>query len=477
MHRNFRVTALLGAALASYGCSDATGPLDLSTNRPSTEAVASRTLAEQEAVLQQVVRGVAIALNDERVRLAVRDAMRDSPWNEHKLIFQEFITTTAGAGLVDAAGAAAGLSRAEFLANVAKLPSLDFYFVHGTQRRTWRGTPGVVVGATLNSDNGTHYRFDSRGAAVAAPGRAGAPGYPLVALIPAESKAVRQNPQPKGQGNVIEAENDGQRAESFKWIEPNGTVLTANLTDIRAGRDPRFTVLMNSSATAGTRLDCIVSTIRDGGEFAGNVELEVYAKFYGPDGAQLGTGVYKNHEFPEAPRDGSVTRCPAVTLVTRVIPEQSTAKINLELWEDDCDCWGNGDDFYGRRDFFWNDRAQYRDVGNDGNMLEIDWDPIPPSVVSSVSVSGITMYTGGTAYAYAKPIDQYGYGLPAQHVSSWWSSDSYIADVDGGGTVTANAQGSTAIYATVAGITGTGSVTVETMGGGDCGSRIICERY
>jgi hypothetical protein len=474
MHVRLRAVTLFAVAVATYGCSDATSPNELFTEQTGG-AVAARAQAEGDAALQQVARGVALAMNDAKARQAVRDAMRDSPWNEHKLVFQEFLGTEDGRVLADAAASGLGMTRTQFLARVAHLPSMDFYFVHGIQRRTWRGTPGVVVGATLNSDAGREYRFDSRGETVGAPRRAGAPEYPLAALIPAESKAARQSPQPKGKGDVIEAANDGQRAESYKWVEPDGTVLTANLADIRAGRDPRFTVRMStSSATGGTRIDCITSTIRDGGYFAGNVELEVYAKFYGPDGGLLGTGVYKNHEFPEPEPDQSVVRCPAVPLIARVMPDNGTAKINVELWEDDCDCWGNDDDYYGARDFRWDDRGQNRDVGNDGNMIELDWNPIPASVVTSVSVQSVWVYAGDVSYSSATPIDQYGYRLPAQTVSNWWSGNAAIAGVDGSGTVVGYNAGSAQIYATIAGVTGSGTATVDPAPGSGCGSQLIC---
>ena len=71
----------------------------------------------------------------------------------------------------------------------------------------------------------------------------------------------------------------------------------------------------------------------------------------------------------------------------------------------------------------------------DRNMLELDWNAIPPSVVSSVSVHPVTLYTGGTASTYALSTDQYGYTLPSQAVSSWVSSNTSIAGVDGAGTV------------------------------------------
>lgn len=43
-----------------------------------------------------VARAFALGMADQAVREAVRDAMRASPWTEHKLSLREFVTTSSG---------------------------------------------------------------------------------------------------------------------------------------------------------------------------------------------------------------------------------------------------------------------------------------------------------------------------------------------------------------------------------------------
>jgi hypothetical protein len=60
--------------------------------------------------LQVVARSVATAMQSDGARLAVRDALRDSPWSEHKVVFQELLRSDAGGPLLEAAARAGGES-------------------------------------------------------------------------------------------------------------------------------------------------------------------------------------------------------------------------------------------------------------------------------------------------------------------------------------------------------------------------------
>lgn len=465
MRTSRNLVALVGAVLLMTGCSDAVAPVGDGSARG---VLTSSAAAEVEVELQRVTRGVATALNDEVVRLAVRDAMRDSPWDEHQIVLQEFAGTPAGQPLVAAAARAAGESQEQFRSRLAKLPALDFYVPSRAQRQTWRGTPGVFVVASLNPEGGRVYGVGPDGQIREVQGRSGsgAPAGPVMVLHPAEFKAVRLNPQPKGQGEVIEAAYDGKAAYSYRWIEPDGQVITPNITDVLAGKDPRFTVVGEVSAmtTLETRIDCIKIRFEDGDSVtAGDVELVLKAKFYDPDGRLNGTAEFRDSDFPEL---GS--ECPSVPLIARVIPDGGPAKINVEVWEDDCDCWGNNDDYYGNRDFVWTDRGQWRTVYEGGSAwsdLELDWVAQAPSVFTSVSVAGVFVYVGSSYPTEARALDQYGYGLPGYSVSNWWTDHAAVATVSSTGTqtadVTGHSVGSTTVYATINGVTGSGPVEVH----------------
>ena len=73
------------------GCTDrATSPApDAPENRREVHA--------QHGTALFIARSLARALTDESARLAVRDAMRASPFAEHKLILQDFVLSPDGA--------------------------------------------------------------------------------------------------------------------------------------------------------------------------------------------------------------------------------------------------------------------------------------------------------------------------------------------------------------------------------------------
>jgi len=460
MHRVNRSVLLFGVLLWLSGCSDMTVPGEPPSAGSVGTGYSAADIGRISASLDQVTRAIAVALDDTAVRLAVRDAMRDSPWNEHQVTLQELLPTAAGQALVAAAAQAAGESPAQFRARIAALPALAFYVPSRAQRRSWRGTGGIVVVSSLNfEDPGTYgvhgYGPDGRRVPDARAFRS--LNSPVMVLHPAEPRVRRQNAQPDG-GEVIEAGEGPEQAFTFRWIEPDGTVITPDLGRVLDGRDPRFQVLA-SSATGNTNIGCIKINFGDGGHDA---ELILKARFYDPDGGANGTGEYSNYSFPE-----NGDHCAGLSLIARVIPEQSPAKINVEVWEDDCDCFGNNDDYYGSRDFVVGDRGYPRSVpatGTENARLTLDWVPISPSVFTSVRVSGAYVYVGSSTGASAKALDQYGYGLPGYSVSSWWTDHPTIATVSATGSLTASvfghSVGTTTLYATISGITGSGPVEV-----------------
>ncbi|HWK89295.1 MAG TPA: hypothetical protein VNP72_04845 [Longimicrobium sp.] len=93
--------------------------------------LASRTGGQQaQAALLDgagVARVLAGGMSNAAVRSGVRDALRDSEMNEHKLVLQEFVRTPAGAALVHASAARAGMADGALLAAVARLGQTDFY--------------------------------------------------------------------------------------------------------------------------------------------------------------------------------------------------------------------------------------------------------------------------------------------------------------------------------------------------------------
>lgn len=426
--------------------------------------------------LDLVARGIALAMEDESIRIAVRDAMRDSPWDEHQLDLHEFLETDRGQMVAQVAIEGLDIPFDRFADAIRSLPAMDFYVPYRDHRRTWTGARPVTVVAALNSDDGPFLGFDHTGHRIDPPSSRPIPVVPVVGLYPAERRIRRQESALQDASQeVIEGPSEDTPGV-FSWIEPDGTVLTSTYDDVISGRDPRFQVanmsLSSSMVPADTTfLDRVEIFFCDG---AGDVELRLEAEFYHEDGTLDGTGVYYVGDFaPPDPCDGTNPsyRNPHYPLIFRVTPDSTNHRVHIEVWEDDCGCFGNDDDYKGARDFYWDDRAELRSIppaGHTNANVELDWSPLPPSVLSAVSLSPdpVEVRPGDRAFVYGRALDQYGYGLSGYSVDSWYTDHSWIATagpltgnpmdgwVDGGST------GSTMVHADVDGFVGDADVEV-----------------
>lgn len=157
--------------------------------------------------------------------------MRASPFNEHKLVLQAFMRTGDGRRLVEAAAEASRTDVAVIDALAAQLPPMDFYVPFRQQRTTWRGTPNVVVGATMDQDNPVFTAYTSAGEAVVFDARRGPPTVAVLILHPAERKELRSNPQPAGPGLVIQEGTDGQAKGQRIVYGPDGDSTVISTSD------------------------------------------------------------------------------------------------------------------------------------------------------------------------------------------------------------------------------------------------------
>lgn len=139
----------LAAFAAFFACSD-----DVPTSAASISPGASRVIAagaDSEAE-QQVARALALALREPRLRASVRDAMRASPFTEHKLVLHEYAATESGQALVAAGAAALRIDVSALHGMIAALPPLDFYAPFREHRRQWTGSANLAVVATTDTD-------------------------------------------------------------------------------------------------------------------------------------------------------------------------------------------------------------------------------------------------------------------------------------------------------------------------------------
>lgn len=274
-HRpRWRRLLVLCAALAAAACAD--GP-------PTVPAVPAST---DDA--QLVARALAVAMADDAVRHSVRDAMRFSELDGHKIVLHEYLASSSGAGVLQAASRAAGLDATEFQRRVHDLGALDFYMPVRAHRRTWQGDAHVAVIAAR--DGGEFVpAYTPRGAVLRA-SRTSADGLPpFFFLEPSEPKGRRVGAQAPTRGDVIEEAHDGAGSEVLVFRGPDGDSVVMDLAELSpAEREEMLTVSMDT-----TRLGAFIHQDCDNGYCWTDSEFRFNTRYYSGTGALLGTGEYR----------------------------------------------------------------------------------------------------------------------------------------------------------------------------------------
>lgn len=204
-----------------------------------TPAPVSAEGAAPSAGLSAVTYAFARAMEQAEVRGAVRDAMRASPVSEHKLVLQDYVQTQSGRYVLEQAARAAGTTPQALLAEIGKLPAMDFYVGTREQRLSWQGSASVAVVGTLQDDAPVMAGFDARGRAVQQRGRERTSLEAVFLLHPAENKHLRVHPQGNEPGLAIQEEHDGEWAGALEETDAAGRTTRTEYVDmIPGGRLP-----------------------------------------------------------------------------------------------------------------------------------------------------------------------------------------------------------------------------------------------
>jgi len=158
---------------------------------------------ETRAAAQEVAKGLAVAMVKREVRAQVRDALRASPWKEHRLVLQELVASPQASRLVDAAAKALRISSQEFKTTVASLPQLDLYVPFPEHRTTWTATSDLLVAAGFDRHAHQLLAYDLSGNVHTLLLQDGTPASPLMILSPA-AKKHRATERQARTGDVIE---------------------------------------------------------------------------------------------------------------------------------------------------------------------------------------------------------------------------------------------------------------------------------
>ncbi|HEX5724519.1 MAG TPA: hypothetical protein VFX98_03585 [Longimicrobiaceae bacterium] len=387
MYRNRIIVSSLTLAALLGACSD--------VQLPTPDAAEVTPASRPAAAVQVVARSFALALASPETRGDVRDAMRASPFTEHKLELHAFIATPRGERLLAAAASASGLTRAELEGMIRTLPEMDFYAPFRTHRLNWEGTADVLVAAALTLDGDRAAAYGTDGDEVTLAFGDDEPTRPVLMLHPAERKGLRMRPQANRPGLVIQDFNDGELSGTFVTRNARGEVQEVSLAELASGSNPRYEMAMpceteyaitecdynygggggggggTTPSPGTTYLDYLNINYKD---FGGS-ELIFTARYYNSAGTQVASDELRVEGLAKGE-----TYHPHLPLIGQRILEGSSEKINVKVEEDDS--WFTfGNDQMGNRDFFASDRGQIRSITKSPTdfsvttNVELDWTP------------------------------------------------------------------------------------------------------
>jgi hypothetical protein len=340
------------AALALAACQD--------------DSVTAPAVQDGAPDAQFIASALARGMSNDAARYSVRDAMRSSPFDGHKLVLQDFLASPQGGALLASASRAAGLGAAEFQQRVQALPQMDFSMPVRANRRTWRGDAQIaVIAARKGRDALPAYTPDGR---VLRASRSSAEGFPpFFYLEPAEPKGLRVHPQAPVAGAVIEDADDGRGSESLTLVGPDGkrvvidfaTATPTQRRALEASCDPAtaFVPCDDGGSSGGgfppppsdtTRLVGFQMNACDDDACWTDLEIRVELRLYNSAGTQIGYGEYRRGSVEPTTWTGA-----NVNILYQRLSQSSGGFFQTNLVEEDRgDLFGvNKDDFCGTIQF------------------------------------------------------------------------------------------------------------------------------
>jgi hypothetical protein len=178
-HRSHAAVALLVAA--ALACSDRTpGTAPVAGSAPGASSAAPAAAPKAELL----ARSFALALGNPAFRAHVKTELDRSPFREHKLQFQQFLTGEQGHAL-PAMAKSSGLAQADLEQAAGRAIPLEMYLPVPAHRRAWKGGDDVLV-ATADADHDVPVAFDVHGnRRLLDPERP--PATPVIAVVPVET--------------------------------------------------------------------------------------------------------------------------------------------------------------------------------------------------------------------------------------------------------------------------------------------------
>lgn len=299
-------------ALPSFLCL-----LALITALATSPAVAQ---TDSEALLSDLGRGLALALEEPLVRDRIREGIETSPFVEDRIPLTRWLKEDAE--LREAVLSHAGLmNRSEMV--LAALPELELYFPLNGHARMWQSTPEALVAVPVAGTVGEYVVFRSNGASRSIDARIHRPQKPMLLLGPSEIDFDDPDTARKGgrlTGPYLAARYKEQLSlqdklplDANRFASPIQSLDSASGSDVDTSRHTYLTYLK-------------VTHDHDG--LKGSMEIEVFG--------------WVNGSYQECTRITNVEEDQALYLppppsshkIAKAVPT-GTNTVHVEVWEDD----------------------------------------------------------------------------------------------------------------------------------------------
>jgi hypothetical protein len=192
IHPGRVVLALVAVGLVA-ACGERVPPTGVDEPNPALARRAAPTAEQQR--LERLARRMARALADPAFRARLKAELDRSPFVEHKMHFQRFLTAGASPPLGEVARLNAESDEAVG-ADALGAVALELYLPVPEHRARWNGGPDVLV-ATAIHDRDVPIAYDVRGRRLALSPDA-PPSTPVLALVPTESNFDHPGPNRGG---------------------------------------------------------------------------------------------------------------------------------------------------------------------------------------------------------------------------------------------------------------------------------------
>jgi hypothetical protein len=190
MRHRIRLTAIALAAAVTACDRPAPTAVNEETTPASASAAATQRLTERTA-MDRLARRVARALADPDFRAYIKGELDRSPFVEHKLQFQNFLTRSDRRALRQLARLSAE-SESAVQADAAAAIPLEIYFPVPGHRAGWTGGPDILV-ASAREDREAPIAYDVKGRRqVLSPDTP--PSTPVLAIVPVETDFGLEGP-------------------------------------------------------------------------------------------------------------------------------------------------------------------------------------------------------------------------------------------------------------------------------------------